>query len=389
MFSLEQLKEAMPKQTFELFIEGFSELEEISKWTLVGGTALSIHYHHRLSEDLDFFIHHSTLEQSKKRIFFMMEQLEKGGFDVVKVREDERNLDFEIFGVKVTFFASGIDSLKDKVQTYKQVEVASVETIIAMKIDAIVNYRTKSRDFYDLYTIAKQRDMNIFSMLDRYNLYSKTKTKESELLHRFLERELDSDDEGLSEMRPQKKMSFGQLRAWIKEEVKINGREETRVINSLLENPSSIVQYASMNFGFERMSLLQKFASIYEPNMVLKVLENSSFDIAYRTIAGKNILDYYVDDKKMFEALLFYAQTIPEEWLNSRLYRSKGLMPLILLENSLIVSIENASNKERIAKVARAREIDVDIFLKRLNEKAAYISKFSLALFGTKVADSK
>jgi len=373
MFNLEQLKKAMPSQTYELFIEGFSELEEISEWTLVGGTALSIHYHHRLSEDLDFFIHHSTLEQSRKRIFSMLQNLEDNGFDVVKVKEDERNLDFEIFGVKVTFFASGIASLKEKTQSYKNINVASVETIIAMKMDAIINYRTKSRDFYDIYTIAQERDCTLFSMLDRYNLYSKSKTKESELLHRFLMRDLDSDDEGLTEMKPQKKMSFSQLRSWLKEEVRANGIEETKIINSLLEKPSLIAKYASMNFGFERMSLLQKVASISEPKMVLRALKEASFDIAYKSIAGKNILDYYVEDKRMFEALLFYADKISDEWLNSRLYRSKELLPLIRLENSLITSIQNESNHERLKKVAESREIDFDIFMDRLKIKAEYL----------------
>jgi hypothetical protein len=373
MFSLEQLKKAMPSQTFELFVEGFSELEEISNWTLVGGTALSIHYHHRLSEDLDFFIHHSTLEQSRKRIFSMMQELEANGFEVVKVKEDERNLDFEIFGVKVTFFASGIDSLKEKAQNYKQIEVASVETIIAMKMDAIINYRTKSRDFYDIYTIAKEKGCTLFSMLDRYNLYTQTKTKESELLHRFLIKDLDSNDEGLTEMKPQKKMSFGQLRTWLKEEVKANGMKETEIINSLLEKPSLIAKYAPMHFGFERMSLLQKLASIFEPKMVLIALKETSFDIAYKSIAGKNILDYYVEDKQMFEALLFYAHSIPDAWLNSRLYRSKGLLPLILLENSLINLIQNESDQERIEKVAETRGVDVDIFMGRLEMKLNYL----------------
>jgi len=370
MFSLDQLKEAMPSQTFELFVEGFCELEEISKWTLVGGTALSIHYHHRLSEDLDFFIHHSTLEQSRKRIFTMMQELEDNGFEVVKVKEDERNLDFEIFGVKVTFFASGIESLEEKAQNYKKITIATVETITAMKMDAIINYRTKSRDFYDIYTIAKEQNITIFTMLDRYNLYTQTKTKESELLHRFLMRDLDSDDEGLTAMRPQTKMSFGQLRLWVKEEVKANGVEETKIINSILENPSLISQYASIYFGFERISLLQKLASISEPDMVLKALKESSFDIAYKSIAGKNILDYYVENKQMFEALLSYAHKVPDEWLNSRLYRSKELLPLIRLENSLIALIQNESNEERIKKVAEKRGVELDVFIDRLRMKA-------------------
>ena len=373
MFSLEQLEKAMPKQTFELFVEGFSKFEEMALWTLVGGTALSLHYHHRLSEDLDFFIKHSTLEQSRKTIFLMMQKLEDDGFSVVKVKEDERNLDFEIFGVKVTFFASGVDSLKKNAQKFKHIEVASVETIMAMKMDAIINYRTKSRDFYDIYMISEHKNISIFTMLDAYNIYGHTKTKESELLHRFLEKKLDSDDEGLSEMRPKEKISFVALRQWLKKEIKQNKNQETHLINDLLQTPSLVEQYKMTYFGFERMSLLQKFASIYEPNMVLKCLELADFDMAYTNLTGKNILDYYVDDKKMFKVLLSFSREISELWMNSRMYKSKGLMPLILLENSLIACIHNDSNKERIEKVARTREVELDVFLEMIERKRSFM----------------
>jgi hypothetical protein len=373
MFSLEQLEKAMPKQTFELFAEGFAKFEEMALWTLVGGTALSIHYHHRLSEDLDFFIKHSTLEQSRKTIFSMMKKLEDNGFDVVKVKEDERNLDFEIFGVKVTFFASGVHSLKENAEKYEHIEVASVNTIMAMKMDAIINYRTKSRDFYDVYTIAQHKNISIFTMLDAYNIYSHTKTKESELLHRFLEKKLDKDDEGLSEMRPQEQISFVKLRQWLKKEIKQNKNQETSLINDLLQTPSLMAKYKTTFFGFERMSLLQKFASIYELDMVLKCLELADFDMTYTNIAGKNILDYYVDDEKTFKLLLSYAHEIPDEWMNSRMYKSKGLMPLILLENSLITCIRNGSNRERIIKVASARELEIDVFFEMIEVKRSFL----------------
>jgi hypothetical protein len=373
MFSLKQLKRAMPKQTFELFVEGFSDLKEIQNWTLVGGTALAIYYHHRLSEDLDFFIKHSTLEQSRKSLLSMMQQLEERGFNVVKIREDERNLDFEIFGVKVTFFASGIQSLKDEVQSYRCIEIATVDTIIAMKMDAIINYRTRSRDFYDIYTISKEKNSSIFEMLDIYNRYKKTKTKESELLHRFFEKKLDSNDEGLSQMRPKEQITFAKLREWVKKEIKKQRRDETEIINLLLKETSLIPKYASMFFGFERNSLLQKFASILEPNMVLESLKVAYFDISYTNISGKNILDYYVDNEKMFKAVLFYADYIPNEWMNSRFYHLKNKIPLILLENSLINCIKNASNKKRIEKVAMAREIDIDTFIKMLDTKREFL----------------
>jgi hypothetical protein len=298
-----------------------------------------------------------------------MQKLEDNGFSVVKVKEDERNLDFEIFGVKVTFFASGIHSLKDNSHNYEYIEIASVDTIIAMKMDAIINYRTKSRDFYDIYTIASKRNLSIFEMLDAYNSYSSVKSKESELLYRLLEKRLDKDDEGLWEMRPKEQISFVKLRQWVKEEVKQKKSEETGLINDLLETPSLVLKYRTMFFGFERISLLQKFASIYEPDMVLKCLELATFTMAYTNITGKNILDYYLDDEKMFKLLLSYACEIPNEWMNSRLYKSKGLMPLVFLENSLIMCLENNSNEDRITKVAVARGIDLNIFRKMIVRK--------------------
>ena len=369
MFKMMQIEKAMPKQTFLLFTEGLCELEEMSRWTLVGGTALSLHYHHRLSEDLDFFVKHSTLEQSKKSIWTMMERLESMGFEVIKVKEDERNLDFEIFGVKVTFFASGLDNLKEQCKNYKNIEIASVDTITAMKMDAIINYRTKSRDFYDIYTISCRENRLLFEMLDSYNQQYTQKAKESELLYRFLDKPLDSNDEGLSEMNPINKITFVKLRRWIANEIKRNRQKETEIINNLLENPHLIADYTNNYFGFERLSLLEKFASIYEPQMVLKALDISDFDIGYKSISGKNILDYYLEDTKMFKIILSYAKTIPDEWMDNRMYELKGMREMILLENSLINCINNNSNSERVEKVAKSRGVELDLFNEMMEEK--------------------
>lgn len=369
MFETEQVERAMPQQTFMLFTEGFSEIEEINRWTLVGGTALSIHYHHRLSEDLDFFIKHSTLEQSRKSIFAMMQMLENRGFEVVKTGEDERNLDFEIFGVKVTFFASGLDNLKEQCQRYKQIEIASVDTIIAMKMEAIINYRTKSRDFYDIYTIAKNRPISLYEMLDIYHRQYSPKIKESELLHRLLDKTLDSDDEGLLVMNPKEKVTFSKLRRWIADEIKQNRQVEIKIVNNILENSSLIADHTERFFGLERMSLPQKFASIYELDMVLKCLEVSDFDIGYKSIGGKNILDYYLEEREAFKAILAYAKEIPDEWLNSRMYALKGMRESIVLENSLLNCIRNQSSVERIEKVAVARGVELRLFCEMIERK--------------------
>jgi len=141
-------------------------MSEMSRWTLVGGTALAIHYQHRLSEDLDFFIKNSTLQQDQKRIDKMMDLLEQEGFEVAKLQENDTQIDFEISGVKVTFFASSLDILQKKSISFENVAVAGIETIKAMKMDAILNHRTLSRDFFDIATIMKQERLTIFDLLD-------------------------------------------------------------------------------------------------------------------------------------------------------------------------------------------------------------------------------
>jgi len=177
-------------------------MSEISRWTLVGGTALAIHYQHRLSEDLDFFIKNSTLEQDRKRIDKMMLLLEQKGFDVVKLQENDTQLDFEIGGVKVTFFASGLDILQKECQTFGNVNIAGIDTIRAMKMDAILNRRILSRDFFDVATIMNQEKQTIFDLLDSYRQHYAIKLSPALILERLTQRDFDPNDPGLHPMEP-------------------------------------------------------------------------------------------------------------------------------------------------------------------------------------------
>jgi hypothetical protein len=71
------------------------------------------------------------------------------------------------------------------------------------------------------------------------------------------------------------------------------------------------------NFGFQRLSLPQKLASIGQSDMVIRCIELNIFDVTYRDISGKNILDYYltVEENEVFEKILQYATIIPSAWL--------------------------------------------------------------------------
>lgn len=373
MFEIEQIKKAMPEATFELFTEGFSDMEYMNKWTLVGGTALSIHLQHRLSEDLDFFIEKTTLDQERTHIEKMIGALENKGYDCIKTHSNSENLDYEIEGVKVTFFASGLKNLKSNCTSYKNIEVASIETITVMKIEAIISYRIKTRDFYDIYTISEHENISIFSMLDLYNKHSNKKGNEELLYSRFISTPLNIDDEGLGGMAIKKKpmSKFSRLREWVSDEVKNNKVIEEEIILNILENPLLIAKYKNFNFGFQRLSLPQKLASISRSDMLIKCLELNIFDVRYEAISGKNLLDYYLldEDNDVFKKILYYSKQIPSKWLESKTYKREGKLEAIQFENMIVYSIENNQTNERMKIVSEKLGISFEEYSKRVEEK--------------------
>lgn len=370
MFDVEQIKAAVPERTFEVFTEGFNDLEYINKWTLVGGTALSIHYHHRLSEDLDFFIEKSTLDQERKDIQLMINDLKNKGFHCVKTKDKNENIDYNIDGVKVTFYASGLKNLKDGRCSYDNIEIASINTIIAMKMSAIINYRTRIRDFYDIYTICKHDDVALFQMLDVYNKYNNNNVNDLVILNRLTKRDLDKDDEGLETMDAKGLTTFAELREWLVKEIENGSMDDTACIQNILGNTSLIDVNKGSYFGLDRLSLLQKFAALGKDDMVIRCLEESIFDISYTNISNKNILDYYLENDEMFQLLLRYAKDIPGEWMEkNRSYKNASKLTMIKLENSIIHCANNECNEKRMNINSKKYEIDLSEYIKRVEMK--------------------
>ena len=276
----------------------------------------------------------------------MIQSLEAQGYNCVRTHHNSENLDYDIEGVKVTFFASGLKNLKSHCVSYKNIDVASIETIIEMKMEAIISYRTKTRDFYDIYTVAKDKGISLFTMLDLYNKHSNKKGNEELLYTRFISNPLNSDDEGLSGMGIKKKhmSNFSKLREWITNEVKNNKIIEEKILISVFENPLQIEEYKDFHFGFERLSLPQKLASIGRSDMVVKCIELNIFDMNYEAISGKNLLDYYLleEDNEIFKKILYHTTQIPPKWLESRTYKRERKIEAIKCENTIINSIEKS-----------------------------------------------
>lgn len=129
----------------QVFIEKASFL---SRYVLVGGSALAIHLCHRKSEDLDFFTFSDSYD--KKEILDFLNHFKNNEI----INETKDQIDILCNGVKVTFFNAKWEFLKPARQD--KFNVASIESIAAMKVNVLF-LRAKYRDYYDIYFITKEK----------------------------------------------------------------------------------------------------------------------------------------------------------------------------------------------------------------------------------------
>jgi predicted nucleotidyltransferase component of viral defense system len=143
----------MPKGTKEIF-EILKNSTFISKYTLVGGTALSLQIGHRISEDLDFIFDGDTLS-----INSIIRNIKKilPNYRIIK-QDQNYQIDFIINNTKLTFFSTGAVLIPFKVKEYsfkyENINIATVKIIACLKI-ATIAQRNTIRDYYDIFFIAK------------------------------------------------------------------------------------------------------------------------------------------------------------------------------------------------------------------------------------------
>lgn len=143
----------MPENTHEI-LNILCREDFISKFVLIGGTALAMQIRHRLSEDLDFIYDGDTLNinlirRNISRIF--------PDYRITRMDTNEQ-IDLVINNVKITFFCSGIIALPFKVidHSFKwnKLRICTAEIIAVLKMSAIAQ-RSTMRDYYDLYWLTR------------------------------------------------------------------------------------------------------------------------------------------------------------------------------------------------------------------------------------------
>ncbi|SRR5258708_2621504 len=151
---------------------------------LAGGTAIALQIGHRKSFDLDFFTPTEFKENQWEQKFVQ-------DWDFKIIQRDWQTLTGEIKNIKFSLFYYKY-KLINQILKFKNISIASLEDLSAMKLDTIISRSTK-RDFIDIYYLAKKFGMNkLFKFYeDKYgNLEEKELMIKKALLY-FDEADLD------------------------------------------------------------------------------------------------------------------------------------------------------------------------------------------------------
>jgi Nucleotidyl transferase AbiEii toxin, Type IV TA system len=151
--------ETVEPHTFSI-LNQLMEMPELQDFGLVGGTALSLLYGHRMSIDLDLF---SNKPFENTDIVFALERNFGLSFD-----NRSTNPRFGIFGfideVKIDIVRHPHPLIRPEL-TLEGVRMFSAEDIVAMKVQAILG-RGKKKDFWDVAEL-----LNHYSIEDFINFH--------------------------------------------------------------------------------------------------------------------------------------------------------------------------------------------------------------------------
>jgi len=155
--------EGLPKKQIKV-LKALGPYMASKGFYLAGGTALSIHYGHRISLDLDWFT-----AQPFDDSFLLAQALRNTGLDLDIEQVSPGALHSSVQGVRVTFLQYQYPMLKS-VQHWKDMhcDLASLEDLACMKLSAIAQ-RGARKDFCDLYALGETS----FSLQEMLGFYQK------------------------------------------------------------------------------------------------------------------------------------------------------------------------------------------------------------------------
>ncbi len=140
----------------ERVLDSLSKEPLIKDYVFVGGSALSYHIKHRLSEDIDLFNALPALEN--ENINNIVNNMAKKGYYIedIGVPFSETHRKFLVIGIKVEFVASGRDFLNyENTNLRNNLKIANIDTVAGMKAFTLTQ-RKEIRDYYDNYVLTER-----------------------------------------------------------------------------------------------------------------------------------------------------------------------------------------------------------------------------------------
>jgi predicted nucleotidyltransferase component of viral defense system len=136
------------------YLKRLMEISDLNHFYLVGGTALSLRYGHRLSEDIDLFSDKDfDNNELEKLIRFYFSDIESTNF-----HHTAFGIYCHLDDVKVDFMKWNEEWI-DKYETEEAIRIASDKDIFAMKLQAAMT-RGAKKDFFDLALLIENYSLN-------------------------------------------------------------------------------------------------------------------------------------------------------------------------------------------------------------------------------------
>ena len=205
MKDLKNLNCLLPK-TRKLLLVIIQKCNFLDKYVLVGGSALSMHLCHRKSEDLDFFTYEDSFEQ--KEILNFLNYFSSKEI----LNQTNEQIDLLLEGVKVTFFNAKWIFLKP--QKIQKFNLSPIELICAMKVNVLF-LRAKFRDYYDLYFMAKEIELD--------KIFENSKQVIDGLTFKLFVASLlyvdDIEDDNIKHLEPIEKLNKFQIRDFFQKKI--------------------------------------------------------------------------------------------------------------------------------------------------------------------------
>ena len=371
------ISNSMPQATEKLFVS-MSNFKEINDFTLVGGTALAIHIKHRTSKDLIFFINKNSINTAlQHKIDDLHAQLEEMGYIVSETGiMDEYQQDYNISGVKVTYHVINSTDLKRDVVQYGNIDIASKDSIAAMKIYTILKHRIKSRDFYDVKYLMEKEKFTFNDLLSRLQTYfPKYKVSAKKVETRFLKTDLNLDDEGFESLELQQQESFSTLREYFKGVFYDALNTECILMKEIAENENLIEPNLGRRLGLDNKTLLMKLFEYKNIKGFCFALGCQDYALLDKDIQGRTVFNYLAESNELslFDDTLMRINFIPEglpEQINV-LGNSKDLIEIIEIHKVLNRSAKKESDVAM--KLIKKSSFPVDMMNEKLDIKRRYL----------------